>query len=1423
MSNSAYKVGEIKMRNNIVILNSVILLAIVNLVSNLPIYAEELHVPKNFPTIQSAIDAPTKDFYYVDDNGSNETGDGSPGKPWKTITFALSKVSKPGSTIFVAPGTYNQDMGESFPLKMKGGVSIVSDVPEATILDANGSHAIECKNISGGNMRIQGFTIREGGSYSSHEAGGIRISNSSSVVVTGNIIKQNEGAISINGSKSSVLVADNIISGNYKSIGTGAVILVREGTGAIIANNVIIGNQATWRGSGVIYCEGASPLIINNTVSGNNECHGLLLKSANPIVINNIIYDNSRYGIFVEDPAIIPVEDPISFPSVSYNLFYNNKSGVYNGYRSVSEVEENIPKFINNLEGDPMFVDADSGNYHLLPGSPAIDAGNPDPLYNDRDGTRNDIGAYGGTLDLTPPAILSVKVTHRSATIVFSEPVIVDDAKALGNYILESPIGEKVSLSGNPVSYNDTTRTAPIDRLNLQPGDTFRINVQNIRDIWFNSIDPMRNTADGVVMQNTPPALSGGKVIPESGHEKTEFIFRVVYADADNDPPSIRTVLIDNEYPRDMARLKGDESFINGEVFEYKTTLKSGSHTYRFAASDGASDASGDTTLHSGPITKQNTALVLSNGTISPSTGTKGTQFLFTVIYSDAENDAPSEITIQVDGDTPVKMSRVDSKDTDYTDGAVYGYKTRLSEGIHTFSFTAKDFAGSAIGDTVVFTGPIVTSSGVPSVLLNGSVTPHIGTSDTEFAFEVVYTSPDNEQPSEVTVKIDGEVASMSTDDKNSMDCANGVTYRYKTKLGMGKHTYAFAAKSGEMEATGDTGIHSGPNILEILPEKAITPVPGEWQGFTDKGVPVSFTVSENSKSIVYGDQKINISNQSFAVSESDQINFFDTYSWNWSGSFASPNIAKGEFSDQYIRRLSGKIDKDSWTWWAMRPYVTIDEPKDNAMLTNPSIKVSGSAAGPLVASAEVNGKPVKHTASGFFSTDMELTEGANAIKLIAFDSEKGIVGNYSISVTLDTRAPVVKITEPKDKFTTPNSRITVRGTVDDPSIIYADINNTPVCVINGIFTTTLSLLRGLNFISAKAADRAGNEGISEIQVTYDPDIQLPPVETYVSDVNRDGVTDISDLSLVGKSFGRSLNDGKTPEWSSIGDGSDADKADLNDDGVVDILDAVLVAKRLDEGAKPSAAPPDITDSKHTAKVQISKINKLPDGLLKAYIEVASEAELYGFQFDMHFDPHTVEIVTVSEEGLLKGGDVQTYWCSPKVDNQAGMITNAASTRLANAHGVKGNGVLASIVFRLKDSQPNWVVSLNLASVRLIDSEGRFIPAVVTGINRTWEDLAIPERSDLLNNYPNPFNPETWIPYQLSKDSDVTISIYNISGQLVRRLNLGYKPAGVYVSQSRSAHWDGKNEFGEYTASGTYFYSIKAGEFAATRKMIMLK
>ena len=99
----------------------------------------------------------------------------------------------------------------------------------------------------------------------------------------------------------------------------------------------------------------------------------------------------------------------------------------------------------------------------------------------------------------------------------------------------------------------------------------------------------------------------------------------------------------------------------------------------------------------------------------------------------------------------------------------------------------------------------------------------------------------------------------------------------------------------------------------------------------------------------------------------------------------------------------------------------------------------------------------------------------------------------------------------------------------------------------------------------------------------------------------------------------------------------------------------------------------------------------------------------------------------------------------------------------------------------------------------------------------------VPSTSKVLANFPNPFNPETWIPFQVKQDSIVTIHIYNAVGQLVRKLKVGFRPAGVYDTKDNAVYWNGQNDQGERVSSGIYFYTLQAETFQDTRKMLLLK
>ena len=168
------------------------------------------------------------------------------------------------------------------------------------------------------------------------------------------------------------------------------------------------------------------------------------------------------------------------------------------------------------------------------------------------------------------------------------------------------------------------------------------------------------------------------------------------------------------------------------------------------------------------------------------------------------------------------------------------------------------------------------------------------------------------------------------------------------------------------------------------------------------------------------------------------------------------------------------------------------------------------------------------------------------------------------------------------------------------------------------------------------------------------------------------------------------------------------------------------------------------------------------------------------------------------------------------------MVSSASSTSSVTAQGSLGNTTASAAPGIEADGVDAAMIEAWIAQARLEDDGSLAFKQGIENLENLLASL-IPEETALLANYPNPFNPETWIPYQLAESSEVTLTIYDMNGQLVRRLALGHQTAGMYRSRTRAAYWDGRNQVGELVASGLYFYTLTADEFTATRRMLILK
>ena len=247
-------------------------------------------------------------------------------------------------------------------------------------------------------------------------------------------------------------------------------------------------------------------------------------------------------------------------------------------------------------------------------------------------------------------------------------------------------------------------------------------------------------------------------------------------------------------------------------------------------------------------------------------------------------------------------------------------------------------------------------------------------------------------------------------------------------------------------------------------------------------------------------------------------------------------------------------------------------------------------------------------------------------------------------------------------------------------------------------------------------------------------------------------------------------------------------------------------------------------------------------------------AEMHKFGFKLVFDPEVLEVTEVDEASFAswrprpKHIEAADLCDKTLVDDSAGTIAIACDSTMAG--GVSGSGEVATISFHAIGA---GAASLGFDAVSVLDSSGRsinvkldtpdiqvteFHPMDVNhdGVVNILDfvDMASAEdensraaphsaQAGLGQNFPNPFNPETWIPYQLAEPSYVTIRIYRSTGELTRTLDLGTKEAGFYANKVKAVYWDGTDDTGQRVSSGVYFYTIQADGFTATRKMLLLQ
>jgi hypothetical protein len=279
---------------------------------------------------------------------------------------------------------------------------------------------------------------------------------------------------------------------------------------------------------------------------------------------------------------------------------------------------------------------------------------------------------------------------------------------------------------------------------------------------------------------------------------------------------------------------------------------------------------------------------------------------------------------------------------------------------------------------------------------------------------------------------------------------------------------------------------------------------------------------------------------------------------------------------------------------------------------------------------------------------------------------------------------------------------------------------------------------------------------------------------------------------------------------ASLPAGCPEDLIEVTGDGIFNSLDITGIEILIEYGVfPPPAAPPYLVQS---AQLDITYTLLSDKKTLVVSLNATGIDNLNIASFTLQFDKKALRLVDVTAGTLTSSG-------TPLVHTKNANVTTVLMN-LPDDEDVSDNGSLMQMKFEMIDeSQPSQ--QIKLSNLLLGDNFARPIP--VNARNFEFNFPQVPHTSQLLPNYPNPFNPETWIPYKLADASDVVIKIYNVSGQTIRTLHLGHKDAGVYLSRERSAYWDGKNDADETIASGIYFYSIQAGKYTAVRRMVVVR
>jgi hypothetical protein len=352
-------------------------------------------------------------------------------------------------------------------------------------------------------------------------------------------------------------------------------------------------------------------------------------------------------------------------------------------------------------------------------------------------------------------------------------------------------------------------------------------------------------------------------------------------------------------------------------------------------------------------------------------------------------------------------------------------------------------------------------------------------------------------------------------------------------------------------------------------------------------------------------------------------------------------------------------------------------------------------------------------------------------------------------------------------------------------------------------------------------------QGITFVGIGY-PDVEVyisalsyssPPSPSFThGDANGDGEVNLADAVYIVNYL---FIGGPPPDLLEAGD--------ANGDGDVDLADAVYIINYLFIGGPPPGGgkatssgknESELYKGKAPAQVGFSSPTISKDGIVNVPVMGKFDVDLAGVQLEIKYDP---EKIVLLEPGLTSRTEDLTIYSSANEGIQRVGILDLSGEHHISA----GTGALVNLRVKGSDLSSRFAsltTSLEITKAILVDRDAQKIPVnIVTEMKKSEEGLAVskstvPQEFSLSQNYPNPFNPETKISYALPTDCHVKLSIYNITGRKVKTLVDEHQTAGY-----KTVCWNGKDDQGKETASGIYFYKIRAGDFSQSRKMVLVK